>query len=66
MHKLLKKHGFAPDTLVADKLRSYGAAKAELGLPTRHEWGLRKNNRAENSHQPTRRQERMMQRFKSL
>jgi putative transposase len=47
MRKLLKKHGFAPDTLVTDKLRSYGAAKAELGLSARHEQGLRKNNRAE-------------------
>jgi hypothetical protein len=45
--------GFAPDVLVTDKLRSYGAAKAELGLSARHEQGLRKNNRAENSHQPT-------------
>ena len=65
MRKLLKKQGFAPDVLVADKLRSYGAAKAELGLSARHEQGLRKNNRAENSHQPTRRRERKMQRFKS-
>jgi transposase-like protein len=48
---------------VTDKLRSYGAAKAELGLSARHEQGLR--NRAENSHQPTRRRERKMQRFKS-
>ena len=65
MRKLLKKQGFAPDVLVTDKLRSYGAAKAELGLSARHEQGLRKNNRAENSHQPTRRRERKMQRFKS-
>ena len=35
MRKLLKKQGFAPDVLVADKLRSYGAAKAELGLSAR-------------------------------
>ena len=55
MRKLLKKQGFVPDVLVTDKLRSYGAAKAELGLSARHEQGLRKNNRAENSHQPTRR-----------
>ena len=34
-------------------------------LSARHEQGLRKNNRAENSHQPTRRRERKMQRFKS-
>ena len=65
MRKLLKKQGFAPDVLVTDKLRSYGAAKAELGLSARHEQCLRKNNRAENSHQATRRRERKMQRFKS-
>ena len=63
--KLLKKRGFAPDVLVTDKLRSYGAAMSEIGLSTRHEQGLRKNNRAENSHQPTRRRERKMQGFKS-
>ena len=63
MRKLLKKQGFAPDVLVTDKLRSYGAAKAEIGLSTRHEQGVRKNNRPENSHQPTRRRERKMQRF---
>ncbi len=60
MRKLLKKHGFAPDVLVTDKLRSYGAARSEMGLSARHEQGLRKNNRAENSHQPTRRRERKM------
>ena len=65
MRKLLKKQGFAPDVLVTDTLRSYGAAKAALGLSARHEQGLRKNNRAENSHQPVRRRERKMQRFKS-
>jgi transposase-like protein len=65
MRKLLKKQGFAPDVLVTDKLRSYGAAKSEMGLSACHEQGLRKNNRAENSYQPTRRRERKMQRFKS-
>ena len=65
MRKLLKKQGFAPDMLVIDKLRYYGAAMSEIGLSARHEQGLRKNNRAENSHQPTRRRERKMQRFKS-
>ena len=57
--------GFAPEVLVTDRLGSYGAAKRKLGLLARHEQGLRKNNRAENSHQPTRRRERKMQRFKS-
>jgi transposase-like protein len=65
MRKLLKKQGFPPDVFVTDKLRSYGAAKAALGLTARHEQGLRKNNRAEYSHQPVRRRERKMQRFKS-
>src|SRR5208283_5509939 len=65
MRKLPKKQGFAPNVLVTDQLRSYGAAKSEMGLSARHEQGLRKNNRAENSHQPTRRRERKMQRFKS-
>jgi putative transposase len=65
MRKLLKKQGFAPDVLVTDKLRSYGAAKSEMRLCARHEQGLRKNNRAENSHLPVRRRERKMQRFKS-
>jgi putative transposase len=41
------------------------AAFRHLGLTCRHEQGLRKNNRAENSHQPVRRRERKMQRFKS-
>ena len=52
MRKLLKKQGFAPDVLVTDELRSYGAAKSEIGLSARHDQGLRANNRAENSHQP--------------
>ena len=54
MRKLLKKQGFAPEALVTDKLRAYGAAKSEIGLSARHEQGLRKNKRAQNSHQPTR------------
>ena len=65
MRKLLKKQGFAPATIVTDKLRSYGTAIRLLTLSAQHEQGLRKNNRAENSHQPVRRRERKMQRFKS-
>ena len=65
MRKLLKRQGYAPDELVTDKLGSYRAARRELGLTARHEQGLRKNNRAENSHQPVRRRERKQQRFKS-
>ena len=66
MRQLLKKQGFAPDVLVTDKLRSYAAARSDMGLSARHERGLRKNNRAENSHQPFRRRERAMQRFRNL
>jgi putative transposase len=65
MRKLLKKQGFAPAVVVTDKLRSYGAAFAELGLTACHEQAPRANNRAENSHQPALRRERKMQRFKS-
>ena len=66
MRKLLKKYGFVPDKLVTDDLRSYGAAASELGIAKRHERGRWRNNRAENSNQPTRRRERKMQGFKSV
>src|SRR5205809_6423848 len=65
MRKLLRKQGFVPKLLVTDKLRSYGSAFRQLRLTCHHEQGLRRNNRAENSHQPVRRRERKMQRFKS-
>jgi transposase-like protein len=65
IRKLLRKHGFAPKLVVTDKLRSYGAAFRDLRLTCCHDQGLRKNNRAENSHQVVRRRERKMQRFKS-
>jgi transposase-like protein len=61
MRKLLRKQGFAPKILVSDKLRSYAAAVRHLRLTCRHEQGLRKNNRAENSHQAVRRRERKLQ-----
>ena len=65
MRKLLRKQGFAPKLLTTDKLGSYGSAFRQLRLACPHEQGLRKNNRAENSHQVVRRRERKMQRFKS-
>jgi putative transposase len=58
MRKLLKKYGFAPDRMITDDLRSYVAAARDLGIERRHERGRWRNNRAENSHQPTRRRER--------
>jgi transposase-like protein len=65
MRALLKKQGFAPATIVTDRLRSYAAAFHDLRLGARHEQGLRANNRAENSHQVVRRREQKMQGFKS-
>ena len=65
MRKLLKKQAFVPDAFITDKLPSYGAALGDLGLLKRHDFGGRKNNRAENSHLPVRQRERRIQRFKS-
>jgi putative transposase len=65
MPKLLKYQGRVPRVMITDKLRSYDAAKREImpGVEHRSHKGL--NNRAENSHQPVRRRERIMKRFKS-
>ena len=65
MRKLLRKYAVVPERMVTDDLRSYGAAARALGLERLHERGRWRNNRAENSHQPTRPRERKMQRFKS-
>jgi putative transposase len=65
MRKLLRKQGFAPAVVTTDGLRSYEAVIKEIGLAAQHEQGLHRNNRAEVSHQPVRRRERKMQRFKS-
>ena len=65
IRKLLKKQGFVPKLLVTDKLRSYASAFRRLRLTCRHDQELRRNNRAENSHQAVRRRERKLQRFKS-
>jgi transposase-like protein len=62
MRKLLKKYGFVLRRMITDDLRSYGAAARDLGIESRHERGQWRNNRAENSHQPTHRRERKMQR----
>ena len=65
MRKLLKKYASAPERLVTDDLRLYAPAARDLGIEHLHERGRWRNNRAENSRQPTRRRERKMQRFKS-
>ncbi len=63
--RLLKGLRYKPERLVTDGLRSYGVAHREVMPEVRHRVGRYLNNRAENSHRPTRRRERQMQRFKS-
>src|SRR3954468_1171565 len=65
LRKLLKKQGIAPRVMITDKLASYGAAKREIMPSVEHRQHKGLNNRAENSHQPTRRRERIMKRFRS-
>ena len=65
LRKLLKKQGRAPRVMVTDKLKSYAAAKKDLKLHCEHRQHKGLKNRAKNSHQPTRRRERQMKRFKS-
>src|ERR1700677_1731903 len=65
MRKLLQSVATPPRVMITDKLRSYGAARAKMGLQVEHRQHKGLNNRAENSHQPTRRRERIMKRFKS-
>ena len=63
--KAMKRHG-RPGAIVTDALRSYGAALKEIGNTDRQEVGRWLNNRAENSHQPLRRRERAMLRFRRM
>jgi putative transposase len=63
--KLLKGLTYVPRVLIIDKLKSYGAAKQEMLPGVEHRQHRYLNNRAENSHQPTRPRERRMQGFKS-
>jgi putative transposase len=63
--KLLKGLRYAPRVIITDKLKSYGAAKKEILPHIEHRQHKGLNNRAENSHQPTRQQEKQMRKFKS-
>jgi putative transposase len=63
--KLLRTTGRPPRVIITDKLRSYGAAKRVVLPRVAHRQSRYLNNRAENSHQPTRQRERRMKRFKS-
>ncbi len=63
--RLLKKQGVAPKRMIADKLRSYGDAKRQVMPTVEHRSHKGLNNRAENSHLPLRKRERIMQGFRS-
>src|SRR6188472_3350979 len=65
LRKLLKRQMRPPRVMITDKLASYGVAKREIIPGVEHRQHKGPNNRAENSHQPTRRRERQMKRFKS-
>jgi len=64
LKRIMKRYGRSRQ-IVTDGLPAYAAALREIGAADRHEVGHRRNNRAENSHQPFRRRERAMQRFRS-
>ncbi|MBB3995949.1 transposase-like protein [Sulfitobacter undariae] len=65
LRKTTKRHG-RPHILVTDKLRPYGAAMTVIGCAEKQETGRWINNRAENGHQPFRRRERAMLRFRRM
>jgi putative transposase len=58
--RLLRSHGGEPRKVVTDKLRSYGVAHRELTPDVIHDTSQYANNRAEQSHEPTRVRERVM------
>ncbi|MEV7864033.1 IS6 family transposase [Streptomyces hirsutus] len=64
--RLLKRTCSVPRVVVTDKLRSYGAAHREVMPSVEHRSHKGLNNRAENSHQPTRQRERAMKGFRSV
>ena len=63
LRKLMKRQTRPPRVMVSDKLASYGAARREVMPSVEHRKHKGLNNRAENSHQPTRRRERQMKRL---
>ena len=65
LKRTMKRVG-RPSSIVTDRLRSYQAAMKVLGNPGRQECGRWLNNRAENSHQPFRRREGAMARFRDI
>ena len=65
LKRTMKRYG-QPKVVVTDRLRSYGAAMKVIGNFERWECGRWLNNRAENSHQPFRRREGAMAKFRDV
>jgi len=65
LKRLLKRQGLRPGRLITDKLKSYGVARRKMRLSVRHLSHKGLNNRAENSHLPLRKRERVMQKFRT-
>ena len=65
LKKAMKRYG-QPKIIVIDKLRSYGATMNVIGNADCQLTGRWLNNRTENSHQPFRRRERAMTKFRSM
>ncbi|MGB6389127.1 MAG: DDE-type integrase/transposase/recombinase [Methyloceanibacter sp.] len=65
LKRTMKRYG-RPRSIVTDRLRSYRSAMRVIGNAADQECGRWLNNRAENSHQPFRRRERAMQRFRAV
>jgi len=65
LKRIIKRYG-RPKVIVTDRLRSYRAAMKTIGIANRQESGRWLNNRAENSHQPFRRREGAMARFRDM
>jgi len=63
--RLLRRQGLRPMRMITDKLKSYGSARHKMLLSIRHLSHKGLNNRAENSHLPLRKRERIMQKFRS-
>ena len=66
LKRLLKKQGYPPRRLITDKLNSYASARRQIMPSVEHRAHKGLNNRAENSHVPLRKRERMMQGFRSV
>jgi putative transposase len=65
LSRLLKKQGCPPRPMITDKLGSYAAARCQIMPEVKHRSHKGLNNRAENSHRPFRRRERVIQGFRS-